>query len=268
MIVREIIDDIISRCGGVKFEKTCDQIIFGSEDMEVSGVVTTFMATAEVIKKTIEIGANFIITHEPTYYTGTDRLDWLENDPVYLKKKKFLEENEITIWRFHDHMHAGTTDLIYQGLINELGWEDYLVKDLEFPHTYEIPEISLQELVEFFKRKFKMDTIRIIGSPDMKLEKVGILVGGGSMGLGTEEMPMNFMREHDIDVMVCGDIIEWTLTPYVRDAISFEMNKAMIILGHERSEEWGMKYLADWLQPTLGKITATFIDAEEPFKYL
>lgn len=268
MKVKEIIDIILDSCGGVKFEHTCDKLISGNPDMEVTGIGTTFMATVEVIEKAIELGVNLIITHEPTYYTGTDKMDWLQDDPVFLEKNKILAEHEIAIWRFHDHMHAAPKDLIYQGLLKEIGWEDYLIQGLQFPHCYEIPEISLKELVQFFKQKLDMKIVRIVGSPETRCRRVGILVGGGSLGLGTEEMPMLLMKEQNLDVMVCGDIIEWTLCPYIRDASALGMNKAMLVLGHERTEEAGMKYMAEWLEPMVKGIAVHFIDAKEPFSYL
>lgn len=268
MKVKQVIDEIINKFGGIKFENTCDQLMSGSFDTEVTGVVTTFMATVDVIKEAIKCGANFIITHEPTYYTGLDKTDWLKEDPVYLQKKKLIDDNNIAIWRFHDHMHAAPTDLIYDGLLKEIGWEEYLIKGLKFPHCYEIPEMSLKELSSFFKEKLDMDVIQIVGSPDTRCRRVGILVGGGSLGLGVEEMPAILMREQNLDVMVCGDITEWTLCPYIRDAAAMGMNKAMLVLGHERSEEAGMKYMAEWLTPMVKGIPVYFIDAKEPFVYL
>ena len=56
--------------------------------MEVKGVVSTFMATVDVIRQAIDLGANFIITHEPTWFSGADDTEWLSDDPVYLEKKK------------------------------------------------------------------------------------------------------------------------------------------------------------------------------------
>ena len=268
MKVKEITDEIINKFGGIKFEKTCDQLMSGSFDTEVTGIVTTFMATVEVIKKAIACGANFIITHEPTYYTGLDETDWILNDPIYIEKKKLLDDNGIAIWRFHDHMHAAPKDLIYEGLLKEIDWEKYLVKGQRFSYCYEIPEVSLRELCSFFKEKLDMEVIQIVGSPDTKCRRVGILVGGGSLGLGVEEMPMKLMKEQNLDVMVCGDIIEWTLCPYIRDAAALGMNKAMLVLGHERSEEAGMKYMAKWLSPMVKGTPVHFIDAKEPFSYL
>ncbi|MDD3224574.1 MAG: hypothetical protein PHX70_07710, partial [Clostridium sp.] len=75
-------------------------------------------------------------------------------------------------------------------------------------------------------------------------------------------------KEQNLDVMICGDITEWTLCPYIRDATSLGMNKAMLVLGHERSEEAGMKHMAVWLGKMIEGTSVQFIDAKEPFKYL
>ena len=42
----------------------------------------------------------------------------------------------------------------------------------------------------------------------------------------------------------------------------------MLSLGHQPSEEAGMKYLADWLKSYIHNIPINFVDAKEPFKYL
>jgi hypothetical protein len=55
--------------GGRHIFPTCDFLAYGDPDMEVTGIVTTFMPTAEMIQKTAATGANLIISHEPyTYY--------------------------------------------------------------------------------------------------------------------------------------------------------------------------------------------------------
>lgn len=267
MKVQQIIDTILEASGNKKFPVTCDQLINGDPEAEVTKVVTTFMATADVIEKATALGAEMIVTHEPTYFTGKDAQEWLENDSVYLKKRELLDRENIAIWRYHDHMHAAHTDQIYDGLIKELGWEKYIDKNWPMPHCFEIPETDMAGLVEFFKRKLKMGTVRIIGDPKMRVKRVGILVGGGSLGLGREEMPMQFMEQQHLDVIVCGEITEWTSCAYVRDAYQLGLNKGMIIIGHERTEEPGMKYMAEWLPALIG-LPVKFISSEEPFQYL
>ena len=274
MTVREFIDKIIEKTGVTPLpeEKTCDHLMTGSEDMEVKGVVTTFMATIDVIKETIKLGANFIITHEPTWFSGADDTEWLENDPVYLEKKKLLEEHHIAVFRFHDYMQMEKEDGIYRGFDKELNWEKYRVKaegELGwFGAVYELPETTLEELAHFFQKKMDMQVVQLVGNPKMPVKRVSVLVGGGSLGLGQENLPMRHMRQENIDVAICGDITEWTLSAYVRDAAQLGMNKGMLVLGHERSEEWGMKYLPEWLKSITGEIPVTFVNAKEPFTYI
>lgn len=276
MTVQEIIDGVIKKTGlePLPSNRTCDQLIIGDPNMEVTKIVTTFMATVDVIREAIREGANFIITHEPTWFTGLDQTDWLEHDPVYLEKKKMLEENHITIWRFHDHMHMGREDGIYRGFEEEFDWKQYRMPDVErselnrFGACYEIPEQSLQELGEFFRDKIDMDVVQIVGDPQMRVRRVSVLVGGGSLGLGLEQRPMIHMQERNIDVAICGDITEWTLSAYIRDAAALGMNRGMLVLGHERSEEWGMKYLGEWMKSIVGETEIIFVDAGEPFTYI
>jgi putative NIF3 family GTP cyclohydrolase 1 type 2 len=267
MKVKEVIEILLALNGGRKIEKTCDLLIEGNVGDTVNGVVTTFMATVDVIRWSIAAQCNLIITHEPTYFTGIDKLDWLKNDPIYHTKKALINDHQISIWRFHDHMHMGNTDLIYKGLLNDLGWTQYLNTRQDRPHCYTIPTTTVSELVDFFKQKLGLKVIRVVGNPDIRCSRVGILVGGGSLGLGQEEMPAKLMHEQQLEVMVCGEITEWTLSAYVRDAAALGFHKAMIIVGHERTEQSGMKELAANLKPLLSGIPVHFADAGEPFIY-
>ena len=268
MNIREVIDVTLGLNGGKQFEETCDQLLEGNWDSEVTGIGTTFMATVDVIRRAIEKNCNLIITHEPAYFTGRDHIEWVKDDPVYKQKKALIDDNRISIWRYHDHMHGGNKDLIYAGLLKNLGWQNYLDTSLPQPHCYIIPATTVSALASFFKKKLGMKVIQVVGNPKMKCSRVGILVGGGSLGLGQEEMPAKLMHEQRLDVMVCGEITEWTLSAYVRDAAAMGFSKAMIVVGHERSEEPGMKELANLLQPLVKDIPVRFLDAGEPFIYL
>ena len=126
-----------------------------------------------------------------------------------------------------------------------------------------------QDLAADLKRKLDMTTLQTIGDPEMPVNKVLILVGGGSLGLGVEEMPMQAMEQTHADVMLCGGVTEWTTCAYIRDAMQLGQNKAMIKLGHERSEEAGMEYMVTWLPDLIDHCCPViFIDAKEPFVYL
>ena len=56
MTVRELVNKISEKTGVTPLpeEKTCDHLMTGSWDMEVKGVVSTFMATVDVIRRAID----------------------------------------------------------------------------------------------------------------------------------------------------------------------------------------------------------------------
>lgn len=268
MIVREIVEKIKEACKlKTPFTQTCDVMHFGDWDREVKKIGVCFMVDVEVIRKAKELGIDFIITHEPTFYSSWDDYVWLEGNSVFEEKKRLLEDAGISIWRFHDYMHFCQTDLIYEGWRKEMGWENYVdMSSIEY--HYRIPATTLAGLVEFFKEKLDMNSVRVIGNLEMTCRDIGVLVGGGSLGLGDENMPSKMISRDDIDTIVCGEIIEWTTLAFVRDAVMLGKNKAVIVLGHNRTEEAGMKYLPNWLKPILPEYDIEFIASGDPVDYI
>jgi hypothetical protein len=65
---------------------------------------------------------------------------------------------------------------------------------------------------------------------------------------------------------VAGEAREWETVPYVQDAAGEGRPKALILLGHEVSEEAGMQECARWLRTLFPKLRVTFIPAGEPFQ--
>lgn len=141
---------------------TCDVIHIGDPEREVKKIATTFMATVDVVRKAIEQNVDMIITHEPTFHSGREDTEWLENDAAYASKKQLLEDSGIVIWRFHDGMHFQNPDLIYAGWNAEMGWTDASVSGLA-KHEYLIPETTVADLAAQFKQTFSLDKVRVIG---------------------------------------------------------------------------------------------------------
>jgi hypothetical protein len=68
-----------------------------------------------------------------------------------------------------------------------------------------------------------------------------------------------------VQVLVAGEAAEWETVEYARDAAAQGRHKALILLGHEVSEEAGMQYCAQWLKGILPEMPIEFIKAGEPF---
>ena len=265
--IQSVINEIINNLQKVVVNDTVDRFIAGDPLSEVTGIVTTFTATMDVIKKTSEIGANLIITHEPTFYDHMDETSWLSKNATYSIKCKLIDEKKIVIWRFHDLLHYQKPDGIYVGMVKELGWNDYVDQDFysisNIPSVFNIPKIKLCELATCMKNNFRMQGIRIVGNPDMECKRIGLFVGSGP---GYDQV--KFINDLNLDVFVCGETVEWQTCEYVRDGASSNLNKAMIVLGHANSEEAGMKYLVDWLKTFILNVPITYIKAGDPFIYL
>jgi putative NIF3 family GTP cyclohydrolase 1 type 2 len=125
--IQAVIDTILSAIPGAPFPQTVDTVKSGDPARPVTGIVTTFLATMEVIERAAELGANLIITHEPTFFNHLDETAWLAGDAVYAAKLRLLEDKGIVVWRFHDHWHAHMPDGIFTGVIRALGWEQHVV---------------------------------------------------------------------------------------------------------------------------------------------
>ena len=173
--IQEIIDLILAAVPGGLKSDTVDTIKAGSASQKCSGIVTTFMATAEVIQKTADLRANFIITHEPTYYNHLDEVDWLAGDPVYRYKKELIERNGITIWRYHDYWHTVRPDGILHGFIKQVKWEGYIDEDRE--NICVIPVTTVGDLALFFKEKLGLKRPFIVGNPEMSCSEIALLLG-------------------------------------------------------------------------------------------
>ena len=69
----------------------------------------------------------------------------------------------------------------------------------------------------------------------------------------------------DADVLIAGEINEWETSEWVRDANTQGMSRALIVVGHEISEEAGMAYLVDWLRPRVPGVPITHVPSGDPF---
>jgi putative NIF3 family GTP cyclohydrolase 1 type 2 len=261
LTIQNVIDIILKTVPGAPFDKTVDTIKAGSAEYIAKGIVTTMFPTIDVIHKTIELGANFIIAHEPTFYNHLDDTDWLKGSDTYQFKQALLDKHKITIWRFHDYWHTHRPDGILTGVLKTLDWEKYSSK--EKANLLTIPSASLGEIVSHTKKKFEISFVRVIGGSDERCSKV-LILPGASGGKRQIEALMEFKP----DLIICGELSEWETAEYVRDSRLKGEKLSLIVLSHAVSEEAGMKWLVEWLQPKVSGIKITHIPSGNPFSVM
>ena len=252
--IQNVIDDILSQIPGAPFEGSVDTVKAGDPEAEVTGIVSTFMATQLVLQRAVELGANLVIAHEPTFYNHLDETDWLAEDPVYAAKRAYLDEHNLVVWRFHDHWHAYEPDGIYIGVLDRLGWTD--LADRAF---VTLPEpMIFSELIQHVTDSLGVESPRVIGDPDMPVKTVGVLVGAPGGRAHISLLP-------HVDALIAGEVAEWETTEWVRDSITQGTPKGLIVAGHQRTEEAGMEYFAQWLRERQPTIPIWSVPSGDPF---
>lgn len=261
LTVQQVIDIILKNIPVAPIAHTTDTIKTGKGEQVVSGIVTTMFTTVPVIRKAISLNANFIIAHEPTFYNHFDETGWLKKDKVWQFKNELLEKNKIAVWRFHDYWHSHKPDGVLMGVLMALGWEKYY--NAENPSIITIPTASLQDVVNHCKAKLGINHLRTIGDLSQPCTRIGLIPGAAG---GRRQMQL--IMDEAPDVLLCGESPEWETIEYMRDAQAANTKQALIVLGHSVSEEPGMKYLVNWLQPKVQGITVTHVPSQDPFTWL
>ncbi len=249
----QVIETIIKKTGSAQIPNTVDVIKEGDPETRVTGIVTTMFATMEVLRKAVEMKCNLIVVHEPLYYNHRDETQQFVKDPVFLEKKKFINDHKLVIWRFHDYIHSARPDGIILGMVEKLGWKNYVNKG-DFTR-FIIPETNLSALLQRLKAIFPKNAFYVIGKPDMKITQIKL--SPGAPGSQSHIASLN----SDIDVLIAGEAPQWETYEYARDAVAQGRKKAVIFLGHISSEEAGMDFCAGWFRDFIRDIPIIFVES-------
>lgn len=277
---REVIEKLLAY--HPKFPESyqgCDNWKCGDPEAECTGVVSALTPSVNVIRKAIELGANLLVVHEPWNYTSEDGPGWFESFPngVYDEKKTLLDEYGIAVWRDHDHMHAHDPDQIFTGVLKYCGWLGHERVDRNtgsFAHyIVDIPETTLEGLSRYLIDTIGLNGVRIVGDTKMPVKKVafvGHLFPGGKEG-PDQQYSVRVIRvlEEEADVIIPGEVIDWTVLSYVRDAMQLGIPKGVVNLGHFNWEELGMKHMKDVLDELLeGKVPVSYVPSEDMYGFI
>jgi len=260
LTARQVVSLIQEHVGVPWTGETVDTFKAGDPDTPVTGIATTMMATFDVLKRAAAQNANFVITHEPTFYSHQDKTEAFAaaNDPVWREKEDFIKAHHMVVWRFHDHWHMRRPDGILTGMAQALGWEHY--ENAETPNLFALPQTSLRGLAKSIQEKIGIKVVRVVGNPDLQVTRIALVPGASG-----PQKHLQFLRRNDVQVLVIGEVPEWETIEYVSDAAAEGRQKALILMGHIPSEQAGMKYCAEWLKTFITGVPVAFVKTAEPF---
>lgn len=277
---QEVVDRIKKNIGVEWKADTVDTFKAGDPSTAVVGIVTTSLASLDVLDRAVKKGANLIVTSEPTFFSRADtptppvqrRFERGANgivvplptpsgpppaDPIFSAKDDFIKKHNLIVFRLSDHWRMRTPDPFAQGLANALGWSKLGGAD-DAQHLT-IPETSLDALVGHVKKSLKArGGMRIVGNRQLGVRKLGFLPGSTPIEASIAMLP-------DVDVIVAGEVREWESVEYVLDTVALGGKKALVLVGRIVSEDPGMQVCAQWLKTIVPETSSTWISAGDPY---
>jgi len=256
---REVVAQIQKQIGLPWNRETVDTFKAGNPDTPVTGIAVTMIATMDVLERAAAQGLNFVITHEPTFYSHLDTPDGMpESDPVWAEKREFIEKHGMVVWRFHDHWHMRKPDGIEAGMVHALRWEKFQNPDNQY--LFVIPETTVKQLAQEVSKKLNSPVVRVVGDPQTKVTKVAFSPGAAGFQRETHAL-----ERDDVQVLMVGETREWETVEYAADAVTEGRNKALLVIGHIPSEQPGMEECARWLKEFVKGVPVEFVPAKQPF---
>jgi putative NIF3 family GTP cyclohydrolase 1 type 2 len=258
LTVSRVLERMHGQIGTDWREGGVDRIVAGAAETPVTGIATVMMGTFDALKAAAAAKLNLVITHEPTWWSHPDMVTQLQDDPLYRTKLDFVRAHNLVSFHFHDHWHAKQpVDGINEGMARQMGWAAH--RDPQNGKRYVLPATTLGALAKTFRAKLGNRTLRVVGDPTMAVSKVITSWGYCSAYPGIS------LLDGDADVLVIGEAQDWDLIAYAQDLVSAGRKKALIVLGHVLSEQWGMKYAAEWLTGFVPEVPVRFVPIIEPY---
>jgi hypothetical protein len=234
---------------------TVDTIKIGNPETPVTGIAICFMSTLENLQRAVKARKNFIISHEPTFWNHLDDVSAFQNDSVYRAKKLFVEDNHLVVWRFHDHLHMMRPEPISTALERQFRWDTYATGN-GFSRVYVVPPTTLKEVGLHLQNALGTRNVRIAGDPDLPVTRIGNAIHG---------MDTCMHGLNGNDAVLVGETREFDTPLYMRDARRLGINKGLIIIAHERLEDWGMEQCTRWVAPIFPELPVEYLSAGDPF---
>jgi putative NIF3 family GTP cyclohydrolase 1 type 2 len=235
-----------------------DTIKAGDPATIVTGIVTCFTDTMDVLHGAVAQHANLVISHEPTFYNHRDDNALFVNDPVYQEKLAYVRNHHLVIWRFHDQWHLRRPDGIGEGFIAAAGWQQY--QHPNDPFFFTLPPTTVNALAQDLQQKLHARIVRVIGDPNLRV--TGVAYRPGASG---EARQVEALERNDVQVLVAGEASEWETVMYTQDAQQQHRPKALILVGHSTSETDGMETAATWLRTLFPGLPIQYVNSGEPY---
>jgi putative NIF3 family GTP cyclohydrolase 1 type 2 len=265
---QEVIDRIKKNVGVGWKPDSVDGVKAGNPATIAKGIVTTSMATIQVLRQAVKSGANVIISAQPTFYARVDVPTPpaprgggpAPPDRVFAAKNEFITKNNLVVFRLSEHWRLRQPDPLAQGLAMAVGRASDRSAPQNPPYdSLTIPAVALATLAVNVKKALRArGGIRVIGDRQTMVRHIGLLPGTTPIQSALKMLP-------DVDVIIAGEVREWESVEYARDQVFSGAKKGLILVGRVASEEPGMEVCADWLRTFVSEVPVRHLSTGDPY---
>lgn len=246
----------------VSWDDTCDQILYGSPELEVKGIAVAWIATNFAIEKAGKKGLNLFITHESsfynfTYYEVDSFKDTPEGKNLIIKKEKLLDDFGITLMRCHDVWDRMPGVGICDTWAEFLGFKTEKRPVESYYKICLIDNLTLNELGELILNKVKLlgqDSAKVMGDGNRIIRRM--VIGTGAI------TAFNEMYKLKPDVILAT---EDGMNHWSDGLLALDLEIPIIVVNHAISEIPGMKALAEYLKSSFNQIPVEYINTIFPY---
>lgn len=231
-------------------------LLAGRQDKKVETVYIALDATDDVIEEVVRLGADMLITHHPLIFKKMDRIN---TDDFIGRRVYQLIRSDVSYYAMHTNFDVmGMAD----AAADELTLMDRKVLNVTFEDDISKEgcgrvgklrkRMSVAELAELVKTKFRVPNVRVFGELGDIVEVAAVMPGSGG----------DYIKDAlnaGADVMITGDIDHHEGIDAVAQGIT------VIDAGHYGIEKIFISYMEEFIKRELPELKIYKAEIKEPF---
>lgn len=241
----------------VNWENKCnDKFLYGNPEQKIHKIAVAWIPTNEAIRQAGESGCDLFITHELTFYDGTEGVPTV--DVEIAKKKALFDRFGMTVLRCHD-----TWDRMPKYGIPD-AWAEFLgfaTEDRPVDSFYKIclvGEMTVETLARRVLEKVRplgQDSVQIFGDKSKTVTRMS--VGTGAITRLSEMHALNA----DVALATDDGMTYWTRGGNWAADVGFPV----LVVNHATSEKPGMQAMTKYLPAIFPDIPVEYFDVAFPY---
>ena len=120
--------------------------------------------------------------------------------------------------------------------------------------------MTIDEIEKQIKERLNLKHIRFVGQRNKVVKPISLCAGAWGDVIFYEQL-----NREEVDLVICGQICEYSICEYVRDSAQLGVDMALFVLGHMGSERSGMEYVCEYINESIDGVEAVYLESGEVY---